>query len=69
MGDKAFFKENENKLVSISKNGEIQEYVFPWMCDSKIANFIYLQSLKPMTLVKYMLENYFRSRAATYVLI
>ena len=34
--EKAFFKENENKLVNffcfekIWKNGEIQEHVFPW---------------------------------------
>ena len=38
--------------------------------DSRVGNFrIYLQSLKPMILVKNLLDNYFRSRAATYVLI
>ena len=50
--EKAFFKENENKLVNffcfekIWKNGEIQEHVFPWTwlesCKLYIfANFIY----------------------------
>ena len=69
MGEKAFFEENENKLVNISiwkksiKMGRFKN------TDSRVANFIYLQSLKPMTLVKYLLDNYFRSTAASYVLI
>ena len=35
----------------------------------RVANTIYLQRLKPMILYKYLLHKYFRSRAATYVLI
>ena len=38
-GQKAFFEENENKLVNISvqkKSGEIQEYVLPWKCDLRV---------------------------------
>ena len=37
--------------------------------DSRVANFIYLQNLKLMILVKYLHGNYFRSRAATHMLI
>ena len=49
-------------LEKICKNGEIQEYLFPWMCNSRVANFTYFQSVKPMILVKYLLDNYFRPR-------
>ena len=47
---KTFFKENENKLANhfyfekIWKNREIQEHVFPWMRDSRVAKFIYLKT-------------------------
>ena len=47
VGEKAFFKESENKLVKLfyfeetRKNGEIQEHVFPWTRNSRVANFIY----------------------------
>ena len=47
MREKAFFKENETKLVKLFyfeeswKNGEIQEHVFPWTCVSRVANFIH----------------------------
>ena len=34
---------------------------------SKVVSFIYLQSLKPIILVKYLLGNYFRSRGATLI--
>ena len=50
-------------------NGKIQGYVFPWTCDSRVANFIYLQSVKSFMLVNNLLDDYFRPRAATYVLI
>ena len=42
VGEKAFFKENENKLVKLFyfeetwKNGEIQEHVFPWTRDWRL---------------------------------
>ena len=39
------------------------------MCDLKVANFLYLRSLKPTILIKYLFENYFRSRAANIILI
>ena len=35
--------------------------------NSRVVNFIYLQSLKPIILVKYLLGNYFRSRAVTLI--
>ena len=74
MDEKALFKENENKLANISnlekicENGEIREYVFTGTCDLRVANFTYSQRVKPMILVTYLLGEYFRSRAATYVL-
>ena len=37
------------------------------MCNPRIANFICLQSLKPIILVTYLLDNFFRSRAAICV--
>ena len=51
VGEKTFFKENENKLANlfyfeeIWKNEEIQEHVFLWTRDSGVANFTYLQTL------------------------
>ena len=47
----------------------MQEYVFPWMCNPRIANFICLESLKLIILVKYLLDNFFRSRAAICVCV
>ena len=71
---KAFYKEYEKKLANISnleeicENGTIREYAFTWTCDFRVANFTYSQRVKPMILVTYLLGEYFRSRAATYVL-
>ena len=44
MSEKAFFKESENKLKwkGTYKNGRFKnEYVFLWICDSRVANLTF----------------------------